>query len=805
VKISLNMLKAYTALPDISVKELSDRLTEAACEVEKVTVINRHLHSIVAVKVTGIEKHPAADSLKIVKFSDGNRDLNVVCGAPNVRIGMITAFAGVGTELPGGLTLQAKSIRGVESSGMLCSERELGLGDSHEGIIELPDGTVCGTPLNVLLEKEEDVVFEIDNKSITHRSDLWAIEGMARETAALFNISYREPFPAERLTAIKNLFSNDEKPPVTLTVHENTACMGYAGYSVSNVSTAVPSPLWLKEQLIIADIRPVNVLVDISNYVMIELGIPTHFFDREAIAGGRIIVQKLSGDVLFTTLDGKDRLLSAGDTVVADAEKPLVIAGVMGGESSMVNESTTRLFVEAAVWRADEVRKTSLRLGLRTDSSIRYEKSLDPMRIERTLLRTAELIKEIFPEARFEGGIQTSNITPFQPYTVNINIKRFNRVMGLAVSAEEAEAILSRLGFTARKTGPEGLQVGVPSWRSTKEALGEADIYEEIGRIYGYRHITPVPPLWPLAGEAAGRVFTFERRLQDFFVLNGQAYEIFTHPMLGRKLLEECQWPDSGEALKLANALSPDYDRMRPALTPSFLKTAELNQKNFDRFAFFEYGRAFRADSKNFSSDRYTLAVALFDRSRSRFMELVNLFERFFKAAGLKAALADNLENNAYAIDRWAGIHPHEKFGIDTSFGQTGFITSVHPYLLRQLKIKGFLTVAELDLTDIRTTAAAEETVYKTLSKYPVSLFDCTVLVRSSGAAEVLTVLNKAAIPYLQKAELAGVFEIDENVRAVTVRSTLASEEHTLNSEEIKTSEDLIVKFLDNAGFPLKI
>ena len=786
--ISLNTLKNYVKIP-VSAQQLAAQLTEAVCECEVEHVSYRHLNKIIAVKITAIQAHPQADNLKLVSFSAGQNEQQVVCGAPNAAIGLIVPYAPVGATLANGITLQAKEIRGIVSSGMLCSEAELGLSDNHEGLMVLPSAAVIGQSLSQLLP--EDDILIIDNKSITHRSDLWSLEGLAREIAALLNIPYQNNFNQDWTEQQRQLFTKQNSFDIKV---NESAALTYAGFNVSGVA-AVPSPAWLADNLMAAGIRPINALVDISNFVMLELGIPTHFFDETAIKGS-LKVYQLDKDKLFTTLDGKERKLTAGDTVIADEEKPLVIAGIMGGQNSMVNNATTNLFVEVAVWKGEAIRKTSLRLGLRTDASIRYEKALDVTRVERSLLRCAQLIKQIFPQANF-NAISYGLKGNFEPYSVKVNLSRFNKLLGFNVAANEATAILERLAFKVDLNADNTLQVYPPSFRSAKHRLLEADIYEELGRMLGYHNIKPEPALWPLQIEDTPLTFTFERNLKDFFS-SKNLYEVYTNPLIGSALLNEAQWPSEGEPLKLANSISPEHGLMRPALTPSILKITKYNQSNYESFALYEYGRAFAANETNFAEDHYKLALALFSRKDNRFIEAVNLLKTFYKTFNLNFTLV----NLPYL--NWNGLHPYENFTIQAGGQNLGFVSTVHPSLLNSYKIKGNLALAELNLTNYRQQAKPK-VQFKPLSKFPHSTFDCTVIVSGHEANLVLAVLNQETVPYWQQSLIESVFNLADGNRAVTIRTTLASDNKTLNSDEIKKSEDLIVNLLDKAGYKLKI
>ncbi len=365
--ISIDWIKDFVKIPEISSDELATRFTMATCEVEEVLLTGELLSRVSVAQITEVNKHPDSDHLHLVKFETGKGIKEVVCGAPNVKQGLKVPYAPLGTEFPGGFTLVPKKIRGVMSEGMLCSETELSIGSDDSGLAELPEDAQVGISILDFLGKKRDVLLDIDNKSLTHRPDLWGHYGLAREFAAVFGEDLKNPYNNNWEKSLTDKFSSD-KPHVSVEVNSDSSCLGYSGISVDNV-TIKDSPDWMKERLEACGLRAINNIVDISNYVMLELGHPLHIFDRDMIEGGRIVVRKAGDLHKFLTLDEIERDLIESDTVVCDTKKPLVIAGIMGGIESGVKESTSSIFIEAANCVDSQIRKTSARLGLRTDSS----------------------------------------------------------------------------------------------------------------------------------------------------------------------------------------------------------------------------------------------------------------------------------------------------------------------------------------------------------------------------------------------------------------------------------------------------
>ena len=400
--ISLNWIKDFVEIPEMPPKELGSLFTLATAEVEDVIVKGAALKPILCVEIKSFKPHPDSDKLNLVTFDYGKGQLKeVVCGAPNVKVGLHVPYAPIGTTLPNGMTLEPKKIRGILSDGMLCSETELGLGEGKGGLMELGTDAIPGTPLPDYLKIESDIILDVDNKSLTHRPDLWGYLGLAREFAANHKKPLKNRFNSEWEKKIEGNF-NKAMSPIKVEVSQDSSCLAYYGLSL-DIPTMGQTPAWMKNRLESVGLRSINLIVDISNYAMVELGMPNHIFDRTKINGGKVSIRRAGHEMKFKTLDDQDRDLIASDTVIFDSERPLVLAGLMGGLESGVVPETTKIFLEVANWEAPEVRKTSVRLGLRTDSSQRYEKTLDSNMCYRTLLRLVELISELCPGSTTVG------------------------------------------------------------------------------------------------------------------------------------------------------------------------------------------------------------------------------------------------------------------------------------------------------------------------------------------------------------------------------------------------------------------
>ena len=969
MKVSLDWISDFVDLPKgLSDREIAEGLTLGLCEVEGLERPGAVFQSVVAAKITAVENHPKADKLKLAAVElGGGKSVTVVCGAPNCRAGITVPYAAVGITLPGGLTLEPKTIRGILSEGMLCSEEELGLsagpGDSGEpvspegpdgsagpggpagpgsaedsrrpgdsrapvspggpggrgGIMELPEGTPAGTRLSDLPEirgggggpgagggsgaegigpgggpgaggpeaesrtgagngpgtegghaddlslgpgaggggsgsgpegegpdtpaAADDLILDIDNKSLTHRPDCWGHYGLAREFAAIFSRPFRDRFSPEWTASLKERISADGaaergtgEVPVSVHVDPDSSNLGFLGLSINidpGVSAGV-SPPWMRRRLAAAGMRPINAVVDISNYVMLETGIPNHIFDRAAIRGGRIVVRRAGADQDFTTLDGQKRRLLASDTLVCDAERPLAAAGVMGGLESSVGADTTAIMVEAANWKDSEVRRTAARLGLRTDASQRYEKSLDSARLEICLLRIYELIREIDPGARAAGGIQRENMPEPPGLVIPTSPGRIAAVLGEEVGGERLEAILGALGFGldpvgAPSSGPGGAsapkrprgdcrdfthRVQVPTWRSTKDIECEADIAEEVGRIIGYDNITPESPSQGIAALRLSPAKTMFRRAQDYMVLRGRALEVMTYPLVGRALLEKAAWPALNENLVLANALTPAHDRMRPGMIPSLLEAAAENNKEHSAFRIFECGRAY-ADlgGEDYSREHHQIGIVFQELHANPFIPLADTVENLLPYLGLRGKLipGDPARQHALIPAAWPGTHPHEFLDIVIGKTSEGAVVSIHPQIARAFKLKGKTALAVIDLTNltdlgVRSGApAADRAPFIPPDRFPGSDFDLTVVMPSrTHAAEAVEAVRGMGKKEIRSVGVLDVFPLEEDRKALTLHIEFRDSEHTLDADFIKKTEGEIIAVLDGAGYPLR-
>jgi phenylalanyl-tRNA synthetase beta chain len=808
VQISLDWVKDFVELPNIDADELANSFTMTTAEVEDVKITGEFLNKIKIVKILSFKKHPEADKLNLVTFDLGaGKTHEVVCGAPNVKEGIKVPYAPLGITLPNGMTLEAKKIRGILSEGMLCSAVELGMGAESSGLMVLDDAKAePGQTMASYLNQKPDVILDVDNKSLTHRPDLWGHYGIAREFAAAYNKPLKNKFNEAWTKNLESKFNSDSSP-IKPQVDKDSSCLGYFGLSVSHIKVG-NSPQWIQDRLLAVGMRPINNIVDISNYVMLELGIPLHIFDRDQIADQKIIIKRVGQNSEFVTLDEVKRDLIATDTIIGDSREPLVLAGIMGGLKSGVTENTKNIFIEVANWKADEVRKVSTRLGLRTESSMRYEKSLDSHQLYKTLLRTLDLILEVCPEAKVAGKAEYDgpDLSLIKPLKINISIEKICNVLGTNIPEEKLIQIFQSLDFKVTKAG-SNLMVEIPTFRTTKDISIEEDLIEEVGRIIGYDNITPVAPLNAISATRFEANKTLQRRIQDFLSYHSQAVEVMTYPLIGEKLLEKVRWNDKNENLVLINALSPEADRMRPTLIAHAIQTATQNAKHFEQFKFFEYGRAYLSHSTNFAEEKSQLLIGFFHRDENKFVSLLDEVEGLLNFLNIPFEYTDINEKfkNPLIDYSWMGLHPFEKQNIKIMGKNSGIVFSLHPIILKDFKTKGYFSMAVIDFSDLEKKPLKEKTKYTAISKFPPVTFECTVLVKNEiPAAKTLDALSRFKAKELTDKKIVTVFNLNNEFKAVTIKTTFEDSTKTLESETIKQLENLVVTTLSEQGFPLK-
>ncbi len=596
MKISFSWLKDFISLNNIEPKKIGNLLTLHTAEVENLSIIGGVFDHMVAGEIQSIERHPNADKLMICKVDTGKKTYQIICGATNIYVGMKAPFA-----LPGALVrwhgegdlvkLEKTKIRGVESEGMLCAKEEIGLTDflpeekEHE-IVDLKSWNAKpGTPLEKIFSFQ-DTIFDIDNKSLTHRPDLWGHYGMARDLSVILKKKLK-PLDIQKILKPKKEVEDNIK----VTIKNTKQCPRYCAIVMRGIQIE-ESPLWLKQRLRAIGYRPINNIVDATNYVMAELGQPLHAFDIMAIEK-EIIIRNAIQDEIFTTLDGKTHRLCEEMLVISDQKKALALAGIMGGISSEINNETKAILIESANFEPYSTRKTAQKLNLRTEAAMRFEKSLDPLLAETALKRIIKIIQKICPSSYISSHYIDEGQKGKKEIKITLNLKKLNSKIGKETPKNIVKDILKRLEFKISPKGKNAFVVNVPSHRATKDIKIEDDLVEEVARIYGYENIEPILPNLPIRLP----MDNFERRMKHhirkIFSYALGFDEVYNYSFYSKKDLNSSFLKEE-EHIRVQNVLSEEQTHLRTSLLPSLLKNIKENFRYFNECKLYEIGRVYK-------------------------------------------------------------------------------------------------------------------------------------------------------------------------------------------------------------------
>lgn len=811
MKIPYSWLCEFVDLSDVPASKVAELLTLRTCEVDAVHHVGAGLSGIRIGRVLDAHRHPNADTLNLTKVDAGTGEiLPIVCGAPNVRTGQRVAVAVPGSRLPNGLEITERKLRGETSRGMICSERELGLGDDHDGIMVFEEDAVIGAPLTTL-PSIEDHVIEIDNKSVNHRPDLWGIYGFAREISVILGRPLA-PCTGAALEFIKN-------GPVPVEIEDPQRCMRYLAGVFEGLKPG-PSPAWMQRRLRLLGARPISIMVDITNYVMFETGQPTHAFDAAKIRGGVITVRGAREGENLTTLDSVERRLQPSDLVIADREGAIGLAGVMGGANSEITDSTTRMVLESASFDAPTVRRTASRLSLRSEASARFEKSLDPNLAEVAMSRIAQLIQQIVPGARVAGPVTVAGAPMRQPLQIELDWKFVAERLGVGSLQQKAEQsswerILTLLGCTVASAAPDRARavVTVPSFRATKDLTAPIDLVEEIARLRGYENVAPVPltaPVLPPPVQNGRR--SLVRRIEDRLVAM-QFRGLESYSFLSDGLVEALGL--EGPFVTLRNSIVQGESRMRRSVLPSVVGHVARNMSMESDLRLFEVGKGYQPDRERVDpligalagEPREVVTVAGVVASPVGAGGSARRFDggMFFRAKGIVAAILEGLGLNAVFItmgqvpSKPAGeslpwIHPHRRLLVGTETGKThrllGFLGELHPEATARLGLSGAEVAGfelDLDALDAACTAAGP-VKFEAPPRFPGIMVDVSIAASENVSCEALEALVKSANATLcRSTTLFDIYtgsELGPGRRSLAFHVELRSDERTLTVQD---------------------
>jgi phenylalanyl-tRNA synthetase beta chain len=729
--LSLNWLKDLVNIPNsVTPEEIGGKLTNQTVEVEKIEKQSARFDNVVVGKVLEVKKHPNSDHLNLTRVDVGGKEpLAIVCGAPNVSAGQLVPVALIGAELPNGMKIEEREVRGEKSFGMICAEDELGLGTDHAGILVLKKKARVGEPFSEYL-KLDDVIFEVDNKSLSNRPDLWGHLGIAREISVLLESKTSKEF--KRLLEAKiNNDDNLEKLPVK--VEDAVLCPRYMAVKIEGIEIK-ESPAWLSQRLSAVGMHPINNVVDATNYVMLELGEPMHAFDAAIVP--EIVVRRARKDETIKTLDGETRILDNSMLLIADKEKAIAVAGVMGGENSEINPATRTIILEAANFDAASVRKTSTKLNMRTEASMRFEKSLDPNLCEPALARCLELIKETCPNAKVASRV--ADIAAFQlnlgpiEFDLNWAAKRLGEDLG----KKKTHKILESLGFGVENAGAHLLKVTIPSWRATKDVSIREDLLEEVARIYGYNNLRVSMPLVEMKAPAVNEERKLERLIKDLLAGGAVSTEACNYSFVGEEKLSKLKI-DPKSYIRLANPLTSLQTMLRQNLFENLIDNIKNNQAKFPEISLFELDRIFIDAVGSINKDESRMENLPFQEKHLCLIEASdNAREVYDKAKGkLEYILAhfglEAVYQQSEIIPEWAEKKTYAK--IKTAGQEIGFVANLPKAILVSLGVKKEAAIAEINFESlVKIILALPPKTYVKANKYPALERDLAFVVKEN-------------------------------------------------------------------------
>ena len=783
--LSMNWIKDFVDLSGLDDLKLINQFSLSTAEVENdIQFKGSDISGIVVAEIKSVENHPDSKKLHLLKVDIGEAELiDVVCGAPNVRVGMKTAFAKVGAKI-GEIEIAPRPLAGFMSYGMCCSESEIGISDDHSSIMEITDDVKNGTDLKDVYAIE-DIIFEVDNKSLTNRPDLWSHYGIAREFAAIA----QRPLKA---LDFADLSAYDALPKVDMKI-EDPLCQRYSCLQFENISRSV-SPVDMRIRLYYCGMRAINFLADMTNYLMLEMGQPMHAFDSRKVENIRI--KRFDKDFEFQTLDGVERHIDTNTLMICNGDTPVAIAGIMGGLDSEIVEDTHTLTLESATFDAASIRKSTVRLSHRTDASMRYEKSLDPELTVAAIARFVYLLKQYDNGVEVVSALTDDYAYHYPQVTLSFDKAYVDKYTGIEISNDTIVSTLNRLGFTV-SCDEDNFTVDVPSWRATKDVTIKADIIEEITRIYGYDNFeihTANAPLFPTRPEPVKKD---EDNVKDILVKHFNLHELHSYVWNYVDELKELGIKNEG-VIKLANASNPNIETIRKTMIPTQLCQVKSNLGFAPSFGIFEVGRVVTGmTDDNLCIEEKHLGITLYQKG-------VNLRELYFRMKTILETLVDELKHKTVTFEK---IEPEFDFEHPVNLNAVlvdgtciGKIGMIHPSVMKKLDKRACVVFAEIDMDKF---AAIENYSihYVGPSKFPTIEIDLSFL--TSRFAPIAKAIENAACELIKGVDVIDVYEADEN-SSIAVRLTFSDNTRTLTREEVTAVTDSIVADLEQDGINLK-
>jgi len=791
MKAPLNWLKDFVDI-NVGIKEYVNAMTMSGSKVEGVEDMGEGIEKVVVGKILEMEPHPNADRLKVCKVDAGSEVVQVVTGAPNVRTGDLIPLALVGAKLPGG-EIKASRLRGVESYGMMCSMEELNLTRDYlpdapeDGVYVFAEDIKLGADIREALHLDKVIEFEITS----NRPDCLSIYGLARESSVALGVPLKKPE-----IRVKEEGSGNAGDYVSIEIENPELCPRYSARIVTDIKVG-PSPYWMQHRLAAAGMRPINNIVDITNYVMLELGQPMHAFHFSCITGSKIIVRTAREGEVIKTLDGQERKLDTNMLVIADAERPVGVAGVMGGENSEITDNTKVLLLESANFNGASIRVTSKKLGIRSEASLRFEKGLDPELTVKALDRCAELI-ELLGAGRVVRGIVDCNMTKKRQDTIKLDVDRINALLGTDLPAEKMIAIFRALEF---EVDPDTMLMKIPSFRSDIENI--ADLSEEVARFYDYNNIKPSL----LSGKESMRgKRSYKQRMEDAIRNTMCACgmnEAYTFSFTSPKVFDNINLPQDHplrRTVVISNPLGEDYSIMRTTTLPDMLRVLAINySRKVETARLFELSYVYHpVDGKELPDQKSVLTLGMYGEGCD-FYELKGVVEELMAAMGIADyEFKPEKEDPSFHPGRTASLIIGTP---DSKSQKAGVLGEVHPEVAEKTECPERTYAAMFDVS-LLIDASTLARKFKPLPKFPAVPRDIAVVVRDEVyVADLIKAISKAAGDILEDVSLFDVYkgsQVPEGMKSTAFALTFRSPDRTLKDEEVNKAMERILKSLEH-------
>ncbi|PIE25469.1 MAG: phenylalanine--tRNA ligase subunit beta [Neptuniibacter caesariensis] len=777
--------------PAIDTQGMVDQITMAGLEVDEIEAVAKDFTGVVVGEILSAEQHPNADKLQVCKVTDGQDEFQVVCGAPNARAGLKTAFATVGAVLPGpdgkDFKIKKAKLRQVESFGMLCAEDELGISEDHDGIMELPADAPVGTCIRKYLSLDDKI---IDVDLTPNRGDCLSISGLAREVGVLNKAPVTFVVDKETAPGIDDTFAVELK--------DAADCPRYVGRVIRGINPAAATPLWMKQKLERSGVRSIDPVVDVTNYILLELGQPMHAFDLDKLTGGIVVRRAEQGEKL-TLLDDQEVELNADTLTIADANGPVAMAGIMGGEPTSVTAETNNIFLESAFFNPISIAGRARSYGLHTDSSHRFERGVDWQLQTKAINRATELLLDIVGG---EAGpvVETVNKDELPAdRQVFLRHAKVNAMLAFAMPAEEIEEILTRLGLGIEKTSTEGeWHVAVPSYRF--DIAIEVDLIEELARVYGYNNLPVRTPTASMPIKERDETQVSIQQIRRALIALGYQ-EAITYSFIEAGLAKK--FDDQYEAIALANPISAEMAVMRTSIWPGLVKALQHNQnRQQGRVRMFESGQRFLPESgDNIVQENVVAGILAGSRDPEGWhagKEQVDFFDIKGDLESL-LALGGAEDEFSFVPARHVALHPGQTARIERNGATVGYIGALHPALVKDLGLTGAVYLFEINQAAL---CRGKLPSYIEISKFPESRRDIAVIVDEGVAfASVREVAEKQAGEFIKNITLFDVYQgqgVEKGRKNLALGLTWQHPSRTLNDEEINSAIDAVVSALSS-------